>query len=137
MGFLRFPPFEPDKIFAVLSENDVDYILIGGLAATAWQSPYSTRDINICPDLRTPNLVRLAAALMQLQAKPVADRHRVALDGPITPDFLAADNERRFSTPTGPVDTVLVPTGTRGYEDLKRQASSEVVFDKPMIDRRN
>ena len=62
-------PLDPEKLFGVLAEHDVDYVLIGGLAANLHGSPVVTNDADLCPDRDRANLDRLAAALRQLDAR--------------------------------------------------------------------
>ena len=56
----NMPRFDPEAILKVLESHGVDYVLIGGLAATLHGSPIRTGDADICPSPETPNLVRLA-----------------------------------------------------------------------------
>jgi hypothetical protein len=127
---VNLPTFQPEQIIGALARNQVEYILIGGLAAVAWQSPYSTRDVDICPDRRGPNLSRLANALIELAAKRVTDLEPEGVDVVITADYLSKENELAFMTSAGPLDIVFVPRGTQGYDDLRREASTEAVFEE-------
>jgi hypothetical protein len=63
------PDFQPDHILRVLANRDVDFVLIGGLAATAHGSPHLTYDVDITPDTHLANLTRLSAALSELGAR--------------------------------------------------------------------
>ena len=76
------PRFDPESMLRVLEAHSVDYVLIGGLAATLHGSPLRTGDADICPATKLQNLQRLAAALVDIiRSKESADRekNRVAL----------------------------------------------------------
>src|SRR3989304_4999726 len=65
---LGSPRFRPLLALEALARHHVDYVLIGGLAATLHGSPLTTGDADICPDPTPDNLVRLVAALRGLAA---------------------------------------------------------------------
>lgn len=52
----------------VLTQHQVDFIVIGGIATQALGSPSITRDLDICYDRSRPNLQALAEALRELDA---------------------------------------------------------------------
>ncbi len=66
---------EPDELFACLDRHQVQYVLIGGLAAVLHGSPLPTVDADICPSRDRENLTRLAAALRELDARISLRRH--------------------------------------------------------------
>ena len=70
----------------VLERHHVDYVLIGGLAATLHGSPLRTGDADICPGAELDNLERLAAALTETGAKI-----RYDLEGLLVPVASLAD----------------------------------------------
>jgi len=127
------PPFVPQEIVRELADHDVDYVMIGGFAATAWKSPYSTQDVDICPSNEKANLEKLAAALTAMGAKRVTDLEPEGVEVDITPEYLRAQNELAFMTQWGPLDLVFVPQGTRGYEDLVREAVRDDLLKSPVL----
>jgi hypothetical protein len=77
------PRFDPEAILRALEAHRVNYVLIGGLAATLHGSPIRTGDANICPSPETDNLERLAAALADIiRSKEAADRSKDRLTLP-------------------------------------------------------
>ncbi len=64
-------PLRPEPLIAVLVANEVDFIVIGGYAVAAHGFARATKDIDICPSSGDDNLQRLAAALSELEAKPI------------------------------------------------------------------
>lgn len=55
-------------LLAVLRTHDVDFVLIGGIAAVAHGSPFPTEDVDTTPLSTKDNLERLSAALTELDA---------------------------------------------------------------------
>jgi hypothetical protein len=113
--------FEPEEILAVLTRHGVDCVVIGGLAAFLQGSPLPTVDVDITPNAVLENFARLLAALKELDAKVRAE----GLDPlPFSHDAesLAAANIWNLTTRFGDLDITLTPAGTRGYDDLRRDA---------------
>lgn len=63
------PPFEPEPILRVLQEHEVDYVLIGGMAAIFHGSPVLTQDVDITPAVNAANLSRLSDALTRAERR--------------------------------------------------------------------
>ena len=108
----------------VLVEHDIEFVLIGGLAATLYGSPHVTTDVDISPASTPANLERLSAALMALQA-------RIRIEGvpeglPFDPaaSLLARASILNLTTRFGDLDLTLQPSGTTGYGDLIEAAIS-------------
>jgi hypothetical protein len=62
-------PLRPEPLVSVLAQHRVDFIVVGGLAVAAHGFARATKDIDICPEPSEDNLHRLAAALVDLEAK--------------------------------------------------------------------
>lgn len=125
------PPFRPRRIFEVLASHDVRYVLIGGLAATLHGSPLTTGDADICPDPSPENLRRLAAALTELDARVSAPDEPRGLRFDCSAEALAQAEIWNLVTDSGRLDLSFRPSGTAGYDDLRRDAAS---FDIEGID---
>jgi hypothetical protein len=113
--------FTPDKILEVLARHDVDFVVIGGLAALAHGSNIPTRDVDITPDREAANLGRLSDALRELEAQVRFGDEQV----PFAHDAesLAAAGVWNLRTSFGELDISMVPNGTEGYADLVRDAT--------------
>lgn len=59
-------PLDAERIVRVLSEHDVDYVLIGGLAVQTHGHVRTTNDADLVPAPNPDNLQRLAGALNEL-----------------------------------------------------------------------
>lgn len=64
-------PLDLRELFRVLAEHDVDYLVIGGVAAQVHGRRRTTKDLDVTPAPDPENFKRLAAALVALDAHPV------------------------------------------------------------------
>jgi hypothetical protein len=108
------------RILAALRRYDVDFVVIGAIAAIAQGYPLATQDLDVTPDPRPDNLDRLAAALRDLNAKLRTPQGR--LEFPIDAQMLGGKTVWTLTTDAGNFDLVFEPAGTQGYEDLRRHA---------------
>lgn len=116
--------FVPEQILAALVEHDVQFVLIGGMAAVAHGSPLPTRDVDVTPEASAANLDRLANALRALDARV---RHPDRPEGlPFACDAtsLAAAIFWNLTTPYGDLDISFTPAGTNGYSSLRGEATT-------------
>lgn len=116
--------FEPQAILRALDLHAVRYVLIGGLAAILHGAPHVTTDVDIVPEEALQNLDRLSTVLRELNA-----RIRVAGEEEGIPFGHDAESLLRVRiwnlvTDKGNLDITFVPSGTRGYEDLRRDVVS-------------
>ena len=107
---------DPQLALRTLDRHGVAFVLIGGLAGRAAGSPSVTNDTDICYARDRPNLERLAAALLELQARlrDVDDDVQFILDA----GSLEAGGNFTFDTTAGALDILAEPPGTAGYDDL-------------------
>ena len=112
--------FQPQEILATLDRHGVRYVLIGGLAAVLHGSAHATTDVDVVPEEAVRNLERLSAALKELDA-----RIRIAGEPDGVPfdhgaESLARVRAWNLQTSLGDLDIAFQPSGTQGYEDLRR-----------------
>ncbi len=111
-------------ICSVLIEHDVQYVVIGGMAARLHDTGHATVDVDICPSMDDANLDRLAAALVELGA-----RLRVSGDPDGVPFEPHADMLRQvelmtLTTEHGPLDLCFAPDGfPDGFSTLNKHAT--------------
>ena len=110
--------FDPRAMLGVLVEHDVDFVLIGGLAATLYGSPHVTTDVDISPDTTSPNLERLSTALTELEARIRVDGVPEGLPFDPAPGLLSRVTILNLTTRLGDLDLTIQPSGTEGYSDL-------------------
>jgi hypothetical protein len=113
--------FRPVDLLRVLVEHRLDFILIGGLAATVHGSPYATVDVDIVPRRGRENLAKLSEALRVLDARVYVsadETHRFEHDARSLGDAFSWN----LATAYGGLDITFEPTGTTGYPDLAERA---------------
>jgi hypothetical protein len=125
--------FRPDRILSVLNEHGVEFVLIGGLAGAAYGSPRVTTDVDVTPLRGKGNLERLSAALTELGARIRTEEDVAGFEFRHDADSLARVETLNLVTDGGDLDITFVPAGTRGFEDLRRDAVSMVLFETPML----
>ena len=119
------PPeqFDPVAILQALERHGVEYVLIGGLAATLHGSPVATYDVDLAPEQSRGNIARLAGALTDIGA------------------LRYTDPDEPFAPPTDDDFTQLVESFTSpiGYIDVFREARAIGGYDRlhPRADRRD
>lgn len=106
----------------MLAAHAVDYVVIGGLAATLHGSVHVTFDLDITPRRDPDNLGRLAAALEELDARLRVDREPGGVGFDRSATFLARSEILTLTTRSGDLDISFVPSGTQGFPDLRRDA---------------
>ncbi len=116
------PVFDPEAILAALERRGVRYVLIGGLAAILHGSPHITTDVDITPSTDAGNLARLALALEDLEARLRVENEPGGAAVDLSVEALAGATTWNLVTRHGDLDLTLVPTGTSGFDDLKRDA---------------
>jgi len=112
--------FEPLTVLKSLVDQGVKFVLIGGLAARYLGSAVITRDVDICYARDHPNLQALASVLRELEAtlRGAPKELPFILDA----ETLRNGDHFTFTTPYGSVDILGTPAGTKGYDELLRNA---------------
>ena len=122
------PEFDPAAILTALVAHGVAFVLIGGMAALVYGSPFLTQDVDVVPEGTPDNWDRLSAALDELGAKIRADGHEHGLPFGHTGQSLAAVGVWNLTTRYGDLDITVMPSGTDGFSDLARTASTRHVL---------
>ena len=112
------PRFQPRVVLDTLNSHGVRYVIIGGVAATLHGSPLRTGDTDVCPDVRSDNLDRLAAALRDLHARIRTEGAEGGLPFACDAAFLSRVALLNLETDAGDLDVSFTPAGTNGYDDL-------------------
>ena len=114
--------FDPYAILAALERERVYYIVVGALARVIVGADETTPGIDITPSATEENLRRLDHALSSISA-----RRR---DGtPPALDQVDYQHEPvvELQTDCGQVKVVPYPAGSRGYDDLRRNAERQPI----------
>jgi hypothetical protein len=109
-------PYDPLGALRTLQQHSVRFIVIGGVAGRLWGSPTLTNDVDICYARDESNIERLAAALLELEAR----LRGVDDDLPFMVDAqtLASGQNFTFITKDGPLDVLGMPSGVNGFDEL-------------------
>jgi predicted nucleotidyltransferase len=87
-----------------LSDADIRFILVGGLAVNAWGYLRATRDVDVVPEPSPGNLAKLDALLRELDGKvEVGER---LLEGSAIATFLRTGDRTLVATELGHVDVL-------------------------------
>ena len=114
--------FQPHAILAALDRHGVRYVLIGGLAAVLHGASHVTTDVDIVPEEAKQNLERLSAALKELGARIRVTGEPEGVPFDHSAGSLARVRIWNLQTELGDLDLTFEPSGTRGYDDLARDA---------------
>ncbi|MCU1360564.1 MAG: hypothetical protein JWN99_1853, partial [Ilumatobacteraceae bacterium] len=108
--------FDPVGICAILNEEAVDYVIVGGFAAVVHGSSLPTRDIDLVPSRTPSNLDRLARALKRMNAmiRTAGDPVATRLDAPFLANMPLMVN---LVTDFGEMDLTFCPSGGLGGFD--------------------
>lgn len=121
------PAAEPDplEILRTLERHGVRYVLIGAAAARVAGAPVVTEDVDVTPATDQANLERLATALRELGARLRGAAEPEGVPFPVDAVMLGSAEIWTLTTSAGDLDVCFMPSGTRGYDDLRREASRE------------
>jgi hypothetical protein len=120
--------FDPERILRALARRRVRYVLIGATAARLQGFPRLTADADIAPAMDARNLMRLCAALRDLQARVYTESVPEGLPFSCDATTLSRANVWNLVTDAGRLDLIFKPSGTEGYDDLARSALTYKVF---------
>jgi predicted nucleotidyltransferase len=114
------PELRADDILRRLTARGVDFVVIGGIAAVLHGSAQATFDLDICYAIDPGNLAALGEALVELNAqlKDVDGQVRFVPDA----RTLKRVEVLTMTTELGELDVLARPSGSPGYEALRRNA---------------
>jgi predicted nucleotidyltransferase len=112
---------KPDfvAILRTLAEQGVEFIVVGGVAATVQGATISTFDLDLVHSRRPPNIKRLLKALELLQA-----HYRTPGREHLKPgrSHLESEGHQLLMTRSGQLDLLGVIGASRGYDELLPRA---------------
>ena len=119
-----------ERLFRALHKSRVEFILVGGVAATVHGSSRLTQDVDVCYDRADANLDRLVRALRPL--KPYLRDAPRGLPFEWTARTLRAGLNFTLETSAGDIDLLGEVTGGGGYRDLMPHTIEVVLFRAPV-----
>lgn len=118
-----------ERLLTTLARHNVVFVLIGGLAAVYHGSPFPTEDADITPDTSEGNLICLSAALQELNARIRTEGVPEGISFACDAKALGAAQTWNLVTDVGDLDISFRPSGTQGYQDLRRDAKAEDIYN--------
>jgi hypothetical protein len=119
--------FRPEAIFEALADHGVRFVLIGGFAAMLHGSPYATFDVDVVPSVDPANLTALSNALKAIHARVWTNDEPDGLAFDHSGGSLARSKIWNLVTDHGRLDITFEPSGTAGFDDLRRDSVSLAV----------
>lgn len=115
----RPEPLDAQRILEELTQHEVDYVLIGGLAAQTHGNTRMTNDVDLIPAPDPPNLERLADALQALDARVLnPGQENLEIDAKMLP----RSTIWQMATPHGDIDILHDAPGAAPYPELRERA---------------
>ena len=114
-------------ILAALAGAEVDFVLIGGLAAAAHGSRRVTRDVDVVVAPDDGNLARLEGVLRELGAVQLVEGGHEAPIDPADVALVALGTTLHTRSPDGRLDVIGAPAGAAPYSALRSRAITAVI----------
>jgi len=117
-----------EKAVQTLCDAGVDFVVIGGVAATLHGSPQVTYDLDICYSRASANLRRLVQALAPFHPRP----RGFPAGLPFVWDEATLCNGAVFTlqTDVGEIDLLAEVTGLGAFDDVKQHSITVEAFDR-------
>ena len=112
-------PLDAQRILEELARHEVDFVLVGGLAAQTHGNTRMTNDVDVIPEPDPQNLARLAGALRALDARVLNPGHE---DLEIDATMLPRATIWQLATPHGDIDVLHEAPGAAPYVELRERA---------------
>lgn len=126
-------PTAPKEVIETLANHEVDYMLIGGLAAIAHGSQRVTRDFDLLLNPATANCRRMIAALVEVEAKEYLPKSKRWVPVSRDADSLWLLRRRRFfDTTAGGVDVCNRIEGVPEWDQVNGRAVQIEAFGQPL-----
>lgn len=113
---------DPSRLLGVLVEHEVDFVVIGGLAALVHGARRMTLDVDLVPRPTTENFERLARALEHLDVEAAAVDGEMQHIDPRDAVDLARSRNVSLRTSAGRLDVLNRAKGSPPYDDLVERA---------------
>ncbi len=114
------------KLLQGLLENNVDFILVGGLAAVAYGASTLTQDLDVCFNFDTDNIRQLLKALEDLNPRVRAGSKNIPLGDDV--QRLSQYNNLYIKTDWGDLDLLGQIKGLGDYPQVEKHAIAIEIF---------
>jgi hypothetical protein len=113
--------FDARELFRALASHEVEYVVVGGIAIQAYGGQRVTRDLDVVIATSTENIARLAAALVDLDARilgPNGKRSRLVPSA----SLLGSSDQWHLITDYGLFDVLTLPAHLGVFGDVRARA---------------
>lgn len=118
-----------ERLLKTLSSNEVEFVIVGGVAATLHGSSRLTTDLDVVYDRSRANIQRLVHALAPL--KPYLRGAPPGLPFTFDEATIRAGLNFTLTTDAGPLDLLGEMTGVGKFDDLKGHTVEASLFGAP------
>ena len=117
---------ELNHLLQRLCDANIEFVIVGGFAATLHGSALLTRDLDVCTVLTAENVAKLRKVFRDLQPTHRFTPQRLSfLDNP---DPGTALNNLYLQTSLGPIDFLGSISGVGSYEQVRKDAIEIELF---------
>lgn len=109
-----------DIVLKALSDNEANFLVVGGFAAIAHGAAYVTDDLDICYERTPENYKRIIRAIAQFHPRPRGIPEH--LKAPFDEHSLAQGANFTLSTDLGNLDFLGELSGVGGYREIAKSA---------------
>jgi hypothetical protein len=113
--------FDARELFKALAHHEVDYLTVGGIAIQAHGGQRLTQDLDVAIAASTDNIIRLASALVELDARILGPDGQRSQSVPSAP-LLASSDQWHMITVHGPLDILTLPAHLGSFEAMRARA---------------
>lgn len=110
--------FDPERLLAILVDEGVEFVIVGGYAALLHGASRPTEDVDVTPATTTQNLTCLTRALKRLRARIRTEDVPEGLPFSTSAEAMRGILMLNLTTEFGDLDITFQPSGTEGYDDL-------------------
>ncbi|MDX2185567.1 MAG: nucleotidyltransferase [Opitutaceae bacterium] len=118
------------RILHTLAKAKIEFVVIGGFAATLHGSTYVTRDVDICARLDDETVKLLRSALAEL--RPLHRMTDPRLSFLVHPSFTAGLKNLYLQTDSGVLDVLTEVAGIGMFEEVARHAETGEIQGVPI-----
>lgn len=120
-----------DELLQRLSEADVEFVVVGGLAVNAWGVVRGTRDVDVVVAPEIENLERIAEVVISCGGH--VQQGAALLGSTISiASALASGEQVAIETDLGRLDVVQGLDGVPSYADLRSRATEAEILGVPV-----
>ena len=113
--------FDARELFRALANRHVEYVTIGGIAVQAHGGQRVTRDLDVAISASSENMERLAAALMDLDARILGPDGKRSRSVP-SAALLGSSDQWHLVSAHGRLDVLTLPAHLGAFGDMRMRA---------------